>query len=94
MIAIDHDRGEVKIKGRHLALTPKEYELIRALAGADGRILDRGQLAEAMAISKEGYDRLVDQHVARLRRKVRAVSKEAAARIATVTLRGYKLLRK
>jgi DNA-binding response OmpR family regulator len=54
-----------------LDLTPTEFDLLHFLALHPGRVLSRQQLLEeVLGYSHEGYERTVDSHVARLRRKL------------------------
>lgn len=45
-IRMDPDRHEVEIDGRRVALTPKEYAVLKALVAAAGRILTHATLLE------------------------------------------------
>lgn len=45
-IRMDPDRHEVEIDGRRVALTPKEYAVLKALVAAAGRILTHAALLE------------------------------------------------
>jgi two-component system, OmpR family, response regulator len=69
-------------------MTGAELSILAFLIERPGRAVSRGQLAEA-ALPSEGdrFDRTIDSHVARIRRKLGAV---AAARIATVWGIGYR----
>jgi DNA-binding response OmpR family regulator len=80
----------VSLKGRPVELTPKEFELLRALIEAKGRVLSRGALLDRVW----GYDRAmeiqtrtVDLHISQLRRKL----KPMASRILTLKNAGYRL---
>jgi two-component system, OmpR family, alkaline phosphatase synthesis response regulator PhoP len=89
-IEVDFDRHEIKVKGKRTDLTPKEFELLKLLIEANGKVLSRDQLLER--IWGHGKDmeidtRTVDQHIARLRHKL----KTEANRIATVTNFGYQI---
>ncbi|MBI4375034.1 MAG: response regulator transcription factor [Elusimicrobia bacterium] len=89
-IEVDFERHEVKVKGKATSLTPKEFELLRLLIEAKGKVLSRDQLLER--IWGHGKDmeidtRTVDQHIARLRHKLKA----EATRISTVTNFGYQI---
>ncbi len=80
----------VKIKGRPLDLTYKEFELLRHLAEYPGRVFTREQLLRQVW----GYDyfggtRTVDVHIRRLRAKL---GSEYEALIGTVRQVGYKLV--
>ena len=69
-LEIDRERFEVRMKGRPVALTPREFELLALLAGAPGRVFGREDLLDAVW-GRDGFvePRTVDVHVARLRRK-------------------------
>mgnify|MGYP000293541160 FL=1 len=45
-IRMDPDRHEVEVDGRRVALTPKEYAVLKALVAAAGRILTHATLLE------------------------------------------------
>jgi len=52
-------------------LTPSEFEILRALMAAPGRVFSRLQLLEAaQGEAYEGYERTVDTHIKNLRRKI------------------------
>lgn len=90
-LAVDPHRREARLRGRGVNLTPKEFDLLVALFQAEGRVLSRATLLErvwGLAASAELDTRTVDQHVARLRRKLRG----EGARIRTAPRKGYKLL--
>lgn len=91
------DRQEVWCGGKVVDnLSPKEFGLLAAINDAGGKIMSRkALLVQVWGKEYAQYDsRTVDQHFARLRRKLRAVSKAAAAMIVTKTNFGYKLVRK
>jgi two-component system, OmpR family, alkaline phosphatase synthesis response regulator PhoP len=69
-LEIDRDRFEVRMNGRPVELTPKEFELLATLAGAPGRVFARDDLLD-LVWGREGFvePRTVDVHVARLRGK-------------------------
>ena len=69
-LEIDRDRFEVRMKGRAVELTPKEFELLATLAGAPGRVFGREDLLD-LVWGRDGFvePRTVDVHVARLRGK-------------------------
>ena len=79
-------------RGRKLELTPKEFDLLRALAEARGRVLSREFLLDRVwgyASAGEIESRTVDVHVRRLRVKLG----EEGQRITTVKGVGYRLER-
>jgi DNA-binding response OmpR family regulator len=71
-LAVDRDRHEARIGGRLVALTTLEFRLLIALLEADGRVLTRDQLLDAVYGRDEAevLDRTVDVHVGRLRDKL------------------------
>jgi len=87
---IDFERHEIKVKGKRAELTPKEFELLKILVEANGKVLSRTQLLERIWGHDKDVEidtRTVDQHIARLRHKL----KSEAERIATVTNFGYQI---
>jgi DNA-binding response OmpR family regulator/class 3 adenylate cyclase/predicted ATPase len=76
--------------GKHIPLTPGEFSLLRAFAERAGRVLSRDQLLQLIAgRDAEAYDRSVDMHIARLRRKIEPDPKRPSL-IVTVPGSGYK----
>lgn len=60
-----------KLAGRPLGLTTTEFVLLRVLAERAGRALSREQLLDlTKGSADEAFDRSIDAHVARLRRKL------------------------
>jgi DNA-binding response OmpR family regulator len=91
-LEVDFERHEVRAAGRPVRLAPKEFMVLKLLLEADGKVLSRERLLAAAWGHEDGLEldtRTVDQHVARLRRKLGASGK----RIATVPNFGYKLAR-
>ena len=91
-VSIDVARHAVTVKGKPVRLAPKEFSLLQLLVEADGKVLSRDRLLELIwghEKSMEIDTRTVDQHVARLRRKLGA----EGARIATVPNFGYQARR-
>jgi phosphate regulon transcriptional regulator PhoB len=89
-LEIDRYRFEIRMKGRPVELTPKEFELLAILAGAPGRVFGREELLDAVW-GRDGFvePRTVDVHVARLRAKFTA-AKLPAPGIETVRGVGYR----
>jgi DNA-binding response OmpR family regulator len=89
LAAVDNDGATGPIEGR---LTPGEIGLLGALARRPGAVLTRDQLLEAVTRRPdEVYDRVIDVHVANLRRKLG----DDAARpwlIETIPQTGYRLV--
>ena len=89
-LSIDPARHVVLVAGVPAVLTPKEFDLLRALAEAGGRVLSREFLLDRVwgyAAAGEIESRTVDVHVRRLRVKLGA----EGARIVTVKSVGYRL---
>ena len=71
-LVVDRSRHEVRIRERLVPLTAVEFRLLVALLEADGRVLTRDQLLDAVYGRDEAdiLDRTVDVHVGRLRDKL------------------------
>ena len=69
-LEIDRQRFEVKMKGRLVELTRKEFDLLAALVRTPGRVFGREELLDQVW-GQDGFvePRTVDVHVARLRAK-------------------------
>ena len=89
-LEIDRYRFEIRMKGRVITLTPKEFELLALLANAPGRVFGRDELLDAVW-GRDGFvePRTVDVHVARLRAKFTA-AKLPAPGVETVRGVGYR----
>jgi DNA-binding response OmpR family regulator len=88
---VDRDRHEARIDGRLIPLTTVEFRLLVALLQADGRVLSRDQLLDAVYGQDEAevLDRTVDVHVGRLRDKL-GDDAERPRYVATVRGVGYR----
>jgi len=91
-LVVDPARYEVRLAGRAIDLTRVEFQLLLALLRADGRVLTRDQLMDAVygRDADEIMDRTIDVHVGRLRDKLRD-SAESPRYIATVRGVGYRV---
>jgi len=71
-LVLDRDRHEVTVAGRDPSLTALEFRLLAALLEADGRVLSRNQLMDAVYPGGEAVvlDRTIDALVKRLREKL------------------------
>ena len=89
-LEIDRYRFEVRMKGKAVDLTPKEFELLAILVGAPGRVFGREELLDVVW-GHDGFvePRTVDVHVARLRGKF-AAAKLPSAGVETVRGVGYR----
>jgi len=85
-VVLDRGRHEVTVEGRSVTLTATEFRILAALMGAGGRVLDRGQLIDAVLGQNVAVtDRTMDVHIAALRKKLGT----AAAWIQTIRGVGY-----
>ena len=90
-LVIDESAYTVRLRGRALDLTYKEFELLKYLAQHAGRVFTRAQLlAEVWDYDFFGGTRTVDVHVRRLRAKL---GPEHEQLIGTVRNVGYKFVR-
>jgi DNA-binding response OmpR family regulator len=88
-MTIDSERHEVTVAGRRVNLTQTELKLLTAIAAARGRVMSRSQLVHlAKGKRTSGTSRVVDVHIAEVRRKLQGM----AWMIHTVHGTGYRLL--
>lgn len=79
----------VRLDGQEIDLTPKEYDLLILLASHPGWVFKREVLIQQVwGDSYEGFDRTIDNHVTRLRKKLGAVGEK----IDTVWGVGYRFV--
>ena len=65
------DERRVRLDGQEIDLTPKEYDLLILLASHPGWVFKREVLLQQVwGESYEGFDRTIDNHVTRLRKKL------------------------
>ena len=70
-VEADFERGELRRDGRVIEMTPLEFKLLGVFVRSRGRILTREQLlAGAWGPDTFASDRIVDNHIANLRRKI------------------------
>jgi DNA-binding response OmpR family regulator len=68
---VDFDRCEVRRSGTHVDLTPIEFKLLAALVRRKGHLFTREQLLDAVwGVGNYPTDRVVDNHMMNLRRKI------------------------
>lgn len=90
-IAIDVATRGVRLDGAPVELTPKEFDLLLALARREGGVASRRELLdEVWGYAEEVVSRTVDTHVAELRRKLEP-DPSRPRRILTVRKAGYRL---
>jgi DNA-binding response OmpR family regulator len=87
-LEIDTTASRVTRGGREIALTPREYTLLEALAANQGRVLTREMIQDRVWMDDESFGTTVNVHVANLRKKVDA---EGPKLIHTVHGFGYTL---
>ncbi|MBU4376573.1 MAG: response regulator transcription factor [Candidatus Omnitrophica bacterium] len=88
-LTIDLAKIAVNVKGKPIQLTAKEFELLKTLIKAKGRVLSRDYLLDTvwgMDHAIEIETRTVDVHIRTLRKKL----KSAAKYIVTVKSYGYR----
>jgi two-component system alkaline phosphatase synthesis response regulator PhoP len=89
-LEIDRHRFEVRVAGRAVEVTPKEFELLAALAASPGRVFGRDELLD-LVWGRDGFvePRTVDVHLARLRARF-AQAQVLAPAVETVRGIGYR----
>ncbi len=88
-LVIDFDKISVKVSGKTVELTAKEFELLKSLIKAKGRVLARDYLLDTIwgfDHAMEIQTRTVDVHIRSLRKKL----KNQAKKIITVKNYGYR----
>lgn len=91
-LALDSSKIMLYVKDRPVGLTAKEFELLKTLIKAGGRVLSRDYLLDTIwgfEHALEIQTRTVDVHIRTLRRKL----KSEARRIITVKNYGYRFQR-
>jgi DNA-binding response OmpR family regulator len=87
-ICVTLSSQQVKVSGKKVQLTPKEYALLVCLMQNRNLVMSREQLlVKCWGYDYEGESRAVDTHIKRLREKLG----DAAGCIKTVIKAGYKL---
>ena len=70
-LSLDLDAREVRLEGRTLELTAREFELLHTFLSAPGRVFTREMLLSKLwGYDFFGDERVVDSHIKNLRRKV------------------------
>jgi DNA-binding response OmpR family regulator len=89
-LRVDPDSHTAALNGEAIKLTPKEFQLLHLFVTNPGRAFSREFLLERVWETRfEGYDRAVDTHITRLRRKLGPLGDN----IATVWGVGYRFTR-
>lgn len=90
-LVIDKRRHEVRRNGNRIDLTPLEFQILELLASEPGRAWSRNALLDKVwSTDYEGYQRNIDPHINRLRKKLEADPKNPRY-VLTVRGVGYKL---
>lgn len=85
-LVLDATSHEATVDGRHLDLTPREFEILRILLSHAGRLVTRGRLLRAVwGEAYSGEDHYVHVFVSQLRRKLAAADPDDALRDLIVT---------
>lgn len=90
-LTIDVERHEIKLAGKLVELTLKEFDLLQTLAENRGRVMSREQLLDKVwGFEYIGETRTVDVHIRYLRKKLNDNDKDGKY-IQTVRGIGYKV---
>jgi DNA-binding response OmpR family regulator len=90
-LVIDKRRHEVRLAGARIDLTPLEFQILELLAAEPGRAWSRNALLDRVwSTDYEGYQRNIDPHINRLRKKLEADPRNPHY-VLTVRGVGYKL---
>lgn len=90
-LVIDKRRHEVSRQGQRIDLTPLEFQILELLASEPGRAWSRNALLDKVwSTDYEGYQRNIDPHINRLRKKLESDPKNPKY-VLTVRGVGYKL---
>ncbi len=72
-LELDKDRREVRVKGRPIAVTATEFQILERMLRQPGRVWSRAALLQAVwGLACHVTDRTVDVHIRRLRSKLEA----------------------
>jgi two-component system, OmpR family, KDP operon response regulator KdpE len=85
-LELDVAKHEVRVDGRRVDLSPREFEILRVLLSHAGRLVTKGRLLRAVwGEAYQGADSYVYVHVSQLRRKLAAADPNGALRDLIVT---------
>jgi two-component system KDP operon response regulator KdpE len=78
-LELDVGRHEVFVGGRHVELTPREFEILRVLLANRGRLVTKGRLLRAVwGAAYQDESSYVYVHVSQLRRKLAAADPDGS----------------
>lgn len=93
-LRIDFEGRTATVDGEPVELTPIEFNILKLLAGAPGRVYTRDELLNVIwDTTYDGYKRNIDPHINRLRTKIEQDPKKPSL-IQTVWGVGYKFAEK
>lgn len=69
-VSLIPEKRSVKVKGKTVPLTKKEYELLAYLIAKSDQLVTRGELLDTVWAKKECYPNTVDAYIERLREKI------------------------
>lgn len=90
-LTLDTGQREVHCDGVPIDLTSTEFDILSQLMQNAGKVISKDALMEqALGRQRSGYDRSLDMHISKLRRKL---GNEHGEKIKTVRNRGYQFAR-
>jgi DNA-binding response OmpR family regulator len=90
---VDFRSHEVRLHGKLIDLTPKEFKILETLMREPGRVFSRLELVKRVfGMDYEGFERTVDVHIMNLRKKIEPHPNEPVY-LQTVYGVGYKFRR-
>jgi DNA-binding response OmpR family regulator len=91
-LSVNFLKHEAYLEGKPLNLTPIEFKVLGVLVKEPGRVFSRAQIIEkALGHDFDGFDRTIDVHILKLRRKLEPDSHRPKF-IKTIYGTGYKLM--
>ena len=92
-VHVDVPTRDVRVDGRRIALSQKEFQLLVCLAREPRRVFTKAELLhDVWNYRASGRTRTLDSHASRLRRKLREACAEPVALVENVWGVGYRLL--
>ncbi len=91
-LVLDSATRRVTVSEQAVDLTPSEFTILHTLMRTPGRVFSRLELIDEKDVGFDGYERSVDTHIRRLRRKIEPDPKNPCY-VETVYGFGYRLVR-